>query len=144
MKFPAPSRRAAILLIDDNVDLAKILTQALQRAGHTVWMTENSKEGLKLLQQHAIDILITDLVMPEQDGIETIQLARKLRPELRIIAISGDAPRHAGLYLKLAEKLGADRSLLKPFPLQALFAAIEEVFPPRPDPRAQGASDENR
>jgi CheY-like chemotaxis protein len=130
---PAEARPAAILVIDDNAELAKVLTQALQQAGHTVWQTESAKAGLKLLQQHPIDILITDLVMPEQDGIETIQLARKIRSDLRIIAISGDAPRHARLYLEVAGKLGADRSLLKPFNLRALFDAIEELWPPRPD-----------
>lgn len=130
---PTSPRPAAILVIDDNADLAAVLTRALQHAGHTVWTTESAKHGLKLLQQHPIDILITDLVMPEQDGIETIQLARKLRPKLRIIAISGDAPRHAQLYLKVAGKLGAHRSLLKPFKLQDLFDAIEEVWPARPD-----------
>jgi DNA-binding response OmpR family regulator len=132
----AQPRRARILVIDDNMDLARVLAQALQQAGHTVWMTEDAKEGMRLLQQHPIDILITDLVMPEQDGIETIQSARKLRPNVRIIAISGDAPRHAAIYLQMAEKLGADRSLLKPFHLGALFAAIEEVFPARPDAAA--------
>jgi len=132
----APPRRATIVVIDDNVELAKVLTQALQHAGHTVWMTDDAKEGVRLLQLHSVDILITDLVMPEQDGIETIQLARKLRPNLRVIAISGDAPRHAGVYLKLAEKLGADRTLLKPFQLGALFEAIEDVFPARSDAAA--------
>lgn len=130
---PTSPRPAAILLIDDNAELAIVLTQALRHAGHTVWATESAKDGVKLLQQHPIDILITDLVMPEQDGIETIQLARQLRPNLRIIAISGDAPRHAQLYLKVAGKLGADRSLLKPFKLEDLFGAIEELWPARPD-----------
>jgi CheY-like chemotaxis protein len=133
---PGQTRRAAILVIDDNAELANVLAHALRRVGHTVWQTESPKEGLRLLQQHAIDILITDLVMPEQDGIETIQLARKLRPEVRVIAMSGDSPRHAGLYLDMAEKLGADRSLLKPFHLAALLAAVEELAPARPDAAA--------
>jgi CheY-like chemotaxis protein len=130
------SRCAAILVIDDNAELASLLAHALHRVGHTVWQTENPKEGLRLLQEHPIDILITDLVMPEQDGIETIQLARKLRPQVRVIAMSGDSPRHAGLYLDMAEKLGADRSLLKPFHLQALLTAVEELAQARPDEAA--------
>jgi DNA-binding NtrC family response regulator len=134
---PSATRRAHILVIDDNVELASVLAQALRLKGHVVWQTDSSKHGVRLLQENPIDILITDLVMPEQDGLETIQLALKLRPEVRIIAMSGDAPRYAGVYLNMAEKLGAHCSLLKPFRLEALFAAIEEVFPPPSDDTAE-------
>jgi CheY-like chemotaxis protein len=117
-----------LLIIDDNAELARVLASALQRTGHKVWVADNGKEGLKLLSQHAIDLMITDIVMPEQDGIETIQLARRANPQLRVITISGDAPRHAELYLSMTEKLGADRTLLKPFRLDALLTAVQEVL----------------
>ena len=117
-----------ILVIDDNAELARVLATALRSAGYDVWMADNGKEGMRLLAQHAIDVLVTDIVMPEQDGIETIQLARRANPALRVITISGDSPRHAELYLSMTEKLGADRTLLKPFRLETLLSAVQEVL----------------
>ena len=119
---------ANILVIDDNAELARVLAQALRHVGHTVWVADNGKDGLRLLSQHVIDLLITDVVMPEQDGIETLQLARRMNPHLRVITISGDAPRHAPLYLSMTEKFGADRSLLKPFRLETLLTTVQEVL----------------
>ena len=118
---------ASILLIDDNTPLRELLRLGLTRAGHTVWEAEDGKEGLKLLREHPIDVLVTDVVMPEQDGIVTLQLARKLRPELRVVVISGDAPRHAPLYLKIAGSLGAHKTLMKPFTMEKLLEAIGEL-----------------
>ena len=117
-----------ILLIDDNVELAELLAAALRNAGYTVWQADNAKTGMQLLREHDIGVLITDVVMPEQDGFETVQQARKERPNLRIIVISGDAPRNTPLYLEIGQKLGAHRALMKPFPLATLIETVSELL----------------
>lgn len=114
-----------ILLIDDNVALRDLMALALERAGHTVLTAGTGKEGILLLRQNSVDALVTDVVMPDQDGLETLQQARRLRPDLRIVVISGDSPRHAPLYLKIAGHLGAHQTLQKPFAIPELLAAVE-------------------
>jgi DNA-binding response OmpR family regulator len=119
----------SILLIEDNVALSRLVEMALVKEGYQVVVTDRGKAGIALLREHPeVSLLITDVVMPEQDGIETIQIARKIKPELRIIVISGDSPKHAALYLKMAGQLGAHRTLLKPFSLTALLATVKDVL----------------
>ncbi|MES2692732.1 MAG: response regulator [Verrucomicrobiota bacterium] len=125
---------ASVLLIDDNDPLRELMSLALAREGHQVWNASNSKDGIDLLRQHTIDLLITDIVMPDKDGLETMQLARKVRPDLRVIVISGDSPRHAPLYLGIASKLGANKTLMKPFAITTLHAAVNELCPPAQTP----------
>jgi CheY-like chemotaxis protein len=116
---------SAILVIEDNETLRELFQLALARAGHEVWVADNGKDGIKLLQAHPIDVMITDVVMAGQDGLESVQIARKLRPKLPVIVISGDAPRHAPLYLKLAGHFGANKVLLKPFPIETLISTVQ-------------------
>ena len=94
--------------------------------GHAVVTATDGREGLKIVQSQPFDILVTDLVMPDQDGLEVLQVVRKQHPHIRVIVMSGDSPRHAELYLKIARQLGAHQTLLKPFAIEALLAAIAE------------------
>lgn len=120
---------AKILLVDDNAELRRMMEATLSRAGHHVQAAPGGKEGIQLLKQQEFDLLITDIVMPEQDGFETVQIARKLRPALRILVMSGDSPRHAPLYLKTAAFLGAHQTLLKPFTVGDLAEAVKAALP---------------
>lgn len=121
-----------ILLIDDSDPLRELMATALTREGHTVVQASDGKAGIELLRSHHVDLLITDVVMPDQDGLVTLQIARKLRPDLKVIVISGDSPRFAALYLDIANKFGATKTLRKPFTLPEFSAAVREFCPPGP------------
>ncbi len=116
-----------ILLIEDDEPLRTVLAATLRDAGHRVQQAANGREGLKLFVKEPADVIVTDLIMPEQEGIETITTLRKEHPDLPIIAISGGLV-HAAAYLKAAQKLGANRALAKPFSSADLLRAVEEVL----------------
>jgi CheY-like chemotaxis protein len=118
---------AAILLLEDNDIFREVLTEALTRAGHTVCADTDGRRVAELLQAHPVDLLVTDLSMPNRDGVETILALRRSHPQLPVIAMSGDATSHAALYLSIATKLGAVRTLQKPFAVDALLAAVRDV-----------------
>lgn len=118
---------ANILLIDDDEALRDVLAIFLGEADHEVRLAANGKQGLMLFKQSPADVVVTDLIMPEQEGIETITALRKLNPRLPIIAISGGVV-HAPAYLKVAAKLGAHRALAKPFTSEELLQAIAGVL----------------
>jgi YesN/AraC family two-component response regulator len=90
----------------------------------------DGKESIRLLERNHIDVLVTDIVMPDQDGLATISIARKQRPKLKIVVISGDSPRYAELYLKTAGLMGAHKTLRKPFSISDLLQAVRETLPP--------------
>lgn len=127
---------ARILIIDDEEDIRQILATVLRRLGHEVQEAGNGAEGLKLYRQEPADLVITDLVMPEKEGLSTIMDLRKIAPAARIIAISGGLAHDPKLYLHMAEKLGADRILRKPFQLPELETAVAETLALRRSPTA--------
>jgi len=118
---------AHILLIDDESGLREILAQALTAAGHTVTEAENGHLAVECLHTESFDLVITDLVMPEQDGIETIMTLRYQFPSVPVIAMSG-APRNAPLYLQIATNLGVRRALEKPFRMETLLNAVDHTL----------------
>jgi CheY-like chemotaxis protein len=116
---------AQILLIEDDDRLRSLLSCVLQRAGHTVVAASGGQKGLDLAHAEPPDLVVTDLVMPDTEGLETIIELRQDFPDLPIIAMSG-----AGLgshYLKAAAKLGATLTLAKPFTMEAFVEAVEQV-----------------
>lgn len=125
---------ATVLIIDDEPGMRAIMRRALEHAGHAVVAASNGAEGLKRISEAPIDIVVTDLLMPELDGIELIFNLRKTRPNLRVIAISGGGQLPPDGYLKIAQRGGARRILIKPFELRELLIAIEEELKPDPNP----------
>jgi DNA-binding NtrC family response regulator len=119
---------ATILVIDDDYQMRAMLQQMLMRAGHRVIEAANGREGLNLYRTEPTDLIITDLIMPEKEGIETIIELRKEFPSARIIAISGGGKTGILDFLPLAKKLGAVRTLSKPFERQAMVEAVQEVL----------------
>lgn len=119
---------ATILLLEDDEAFRAVLREALRRAGHKLVEAADGSRLAGLMDGHRFDLVITDLVMPNRDGIETIMALRTSHPKLPVIAMSGDAQTHARLYLKVAEKLGAVQTLHKPFPIDQLHAAIRKVL----------------
>lgn len=118
---------ASILIIDDDDLLRKVLSKALGHAGHTVLQAADGAQGLDLFHASAVDIVLTDLIMPVQEGVETILQLRRDAPHVPIIAMSGGAS-NAELYLEIAGKVGARRVLAKPFTPKELLVVIDEVL----------------
>ncbi len=123
---------ASILIIDDNPDFRRMLERVLSRAGHRIATAAGGHEGLARFQDCPVDVVITDIVMPEGEGVETILALRKLRPHCRIIAVSGGGYRGPDCYLGIAERLGADRVFPKPVRPDELVGAVAALAVPRP------------
>jgi DNA-binding NtrC family response regulator len=121
-------RVARVLVLDDEDEVRSVLMRALQRAGHEVLEAEDGREGLGLARTHAIDLVVTDLVMPEVDGLEFIRELARLRPGIPVIAISGGGVWDARSLLEVAGALGALRTLSKPFELDAFLSLVAEAL----------------
>jgi DNA-binding response OmpR family regulator len=120
---------ANILVIDDEAPMRRFVALALARQGHAVAEAADGAAALKILAERPTDLVITDLLMPETDGIETIMELRRLYPMTKIIAISGGGEYRSGAdFLRAAESLGADLTLTKPFQFQALLPAVQALL----------------
>ena len=119
---------ARILVIDDQTAVLATIEAILESLGHTAVVTENAKHGLAMIDAEDFDLLITDIFMPDIDGLETIRLARGKKPQLPIIVMSGSTISGGhGLepnFLAMATKLGAIHSMRKPFKRAELAEAI--------------------
>lgn len=120
---------AKILLLDDEPDLLQAMTRVLQAAGHTVVTFDNGRAGIAHLKTDPPDLLITDIFMPEMEGLETIKTVHRLRPDLPIIAISGGNFQRAD-YLTYAREFGAAATLRKPFRLAELVELVTKLLAP--------------
>jgi DNA-binding response OmpR family regulator len=126
---------ARILIIEDDDLLRTLLAQTLTEAGHTVYQAADGRQGCDLFLATAADLVLTDIIMPGQEGIETILKLRHQRPTVAIIAMSGGAT-HSRFYLDIAAKLGAHRILAKPFLPADLLKLIDEVLAEKTPPPA--------
>jgi CheY-like chemotaxis protein len=120
---------ARILLIDDDDPFRTMLSQTLEHFGHAVVQACNGEEGLRLLAQAHPDLVITDIVMPEKEGVEVLMELRESLPPMKIIVISGGGRGKDADYLGIAKLLGASAVLAKPFSTDALLDTIEQVLP---------------
>lgn len=118
---------AHILLIDDDEQLREMMEMMLIAAGHMVTTAGDGEEGVQRFRSQPADLVITDIVMPNQEGIETIRELRAEYPRVGIIAMSGGA-NYSGVWLAMASKLGASRTLLKPFTIPQLAEAVAAVL----------------
>jgi len=119
---------ACILIIDDEDDLRRIMRNALVKQGHDVIEARNGTDALDLFEQNPADLVVTDIMMPESDGIEIIIALRRKDPDIRIIAISGGGRVGDTDYLTMAKKFGATQVLAKPFRRQQLVDAVAECL----------------
>ena len=119
---------ASILIVDDDGAVRHMMRRALERAGHRVSEAEDGAAGMRLYRDTPVDLVITDLYMPGQDGIETIQQLRDEFPRSRIIAMSGGASVAASGPLRDAEMFGADATLAKPFTMQHLNDVVAGIL----------------
>jgi DNA-binding NtrC family response regulator len=116
-----------VLVIDDEAMVRKIVRKMLERSGHKVVEAENGKLGIELLTSDAFDLVITDIIMPEMEGIETLINVKRQRPDTQVIAMSGGGRTGNVDFLQTAQKLGAAAILHKPFTMNSLSAAVEEA-----------------
>jgi CheY-like chemotaxis protein len=119
-----------VLVIEDDIDFSQDLCRALQKEGFHVFMAQNGKQGIAMYQKYLADLVITDILMPEQDGIEVIMSLRKDFPDIKIIAISGGGQGGTGQeYLESARIIcNMKYTLAKPFSRDELFYMINEVL----------------
>lgn len=117
---------ARILVIDDNEGYRQMVRQMLEMAGYEVVDAEDGAEGVKVFQAERPDLVITDVIMPEQEGIETIIGLRRLDADIQIIAMSGGGGIDADDLLSIAGKLGAQQILAKPFRRDQLLASVRQ------------------
>ena len=119
---------AKILIIDDEEQVRLYLRSILEPEGHEVVEAPDGKVGLQLYREEPVDLIITDVFMPEKEGLETIRELRREYPEVKIIAISGGGRTGNLDFLPLAKTFGALRTLAKPFDRQEMLDAVQEVL----------------
>jgi DNA-binding response OmpR family regulator len=119
---------ARILIIDDEDQPRRMLQQVLIRAGYEVVEARDGNQGLQLFRVSQTDLIITDILMPEKEGLETIIDLRREFPAVKIIAVSGGGRTGNLNFLEVAKRLGAQRTLQKPFELQEMLAAVRDLL----------------
>jgi CheY-like chemotaxis protein len=124
---------ANILVIDDEEPIRAIIRRGLERVGHTIVEASDGADGVRLFEGSCFNLVITDLFMPGQEGIETILELRERSPEIKILVISGGLSFRGRTVdkegpLSDAEALGADASLNKPFQLRQLVEVVNDLL----------------
>ena len=117
-----------ILVIDDDDDVRETVCELLEVAGYDVVAAPNGRVGLKMLSERGADVVITDIFMPEMEGIETIMTLRASRPGVPIIAMSGGGKWDTVQSLKTAHHLGAMETLPKPITFDSLMRAVDAAL----------------
>lgn len=117
-----------ILVIDDDEQIRWMLRQMLEHEGYEVVDAPDGKVAMILQQEEPADLIITDLLMPEKDGIETIREMRKGFPHVKIIAISGGGAIGPEEYLDLAEKLGSNHTFVKPVRRKEMLEVVRDLI----------------
>ena len=116
---------SSILVVDDEEQIRRLICQTLERAGYHVTEARDGKEALLLHRLAPADLVIMDILMPDQDGLETTVALRQESPDVKIIVITGGSDMIGILnYLDVAKMLGAHRTLQKPFEMKTLLETI--------------------
>jgi len=117
--------RVRILVVDDELSIRMLFRKVLERAGYEVVEAANGKAAMSRLRERKISLIITDLVMPEQEGVETIRQLRQSYPELKVIAMSGA---FGARLLRTAELLGAQATLIKPVSPATILQVTQDIL----------------
>jgi DNA-binding response OmpR family regulator len=117
-----------VLIVEDDKELREMLKLSLSRRNFMVLEAENGKDAITHFKPLITDLVVTDLIMPEEDGLKVVIKLRELKPSIKIIAISGGGKVGPGSYLNLAKALGADAIYSKPFSINELIAKIEQLL----------------
>ena len=125
-----PAPRKSILVVEDDSTIRALMTRVLSRHGFDVREVADGRRAIDVARSSAFDLVITDLVMPELEGLETIRVLRRECPSLDILAVSGA---YGGAFLHAAELLGARATLAKPFDTDALVDAVQRIIESQSD-----------
>src|SRR5262245_47964310 len=119
-----PKKR--ILVVDDEPTVCSFLSTALSDAGYDVVTAEDGR--LRGIDVAGVDLALVDIFMPERDGFEVIQHLRKTRPDIGLVAMTGDPNYHGREALDIVRRLGADAAISKPFSMKAVLSICEDVL----------------
>ncbi len=117
-----------ILVVDDDPGMREMVKLLLNDEGYHVFEAANGKHAMECLKNESPDLVITDIIMEEMDGVEIIMEIRENYPDIKIIAMSGGSKISAAHYLESASDLGADYAFTKPFALPDMLKAIKELI----------------
>ena len=117
-----------ILIIDDEPYILLMLKKMLEKAGYEVDLASNGQQGMQIFEKDKVDLVITDIIMPDKEGLEIILEMKKQRPDLKIIAISGGGRISPESYLECAAHFGASKVFQKPFKQKELVSAVNELI----------------
>ncbi len=134
---------ATVLIIDDNDAFRTAAALALRKAGYTVHEAGDGTQGLAKIAETPVDVVVTDIVMPNTDGVQAITAIRQRFPDMPILAISGGDPHSAG-YLKIAQMIGATRVLQKPFVPAVFMRTVAALVATRARPSSPESPDAQR
>jgi len=118
----------SILIIDDDAEIREYMVSALSEFGYRLYTAEDGVAGLNCFQENSIDLVITDIYMPKMHGLELIRTLRKINPEIKILAISGDNRDYNHHALDWAEAAGAFEILEKPFEHDQFISMIKMII----------------
>lgn len=119
---------AHILVVDDEAEVRQLIQDLLTREGHELIFAENGRQALERARNRPLDLVITDLIMPEMEGLETIRGLRREHKNLKIIAISGGGRTDPNDYLRTARVFGACKTLQKPFMVAEFLGTVKDVL----------------
>ena len=117
-----------ILVIDDEPDILKLISKILEKAGYKVMTAENGRLAEKLFNEHPFDLVITDIVMPQKEGLDIILQLKENNPDTKILAISGGGKTELAEYLDAARAAGAHAIVKKPFEIGHLLNKVEQLL----------------
>lgn len=135
---PTTESAASILLVDDDPDFRGMVRIAFQRAGYTVHEAENGNAALAIMERHAVDLVVTDIIMPEADGYEIILRLKAQQSRPPLIAVTGGSVRLRMELPGMARLLGAEAAFEKPVDLKALLAEVGRLLAARKDGGREG------
>ncbi len=119
--------KAKILVIDDEAEICSSVKERLTMEGYHVWIAADGRKGLQLYHDHQVDLVITDVLMPELDGLEVVRTLRRFSSTLLVIAMSGGGT-HDLDFLVEAKEFGANCTIPKPFSLEELVAMVHDLL----------------
>jgi len=117
-----------ILIIDDEAQILFMLKKMLERYGYETELATNGIDGIALFKKCQPDLVITDIIMPEKEGLETIREMKRIKSDLKIIAMSGGGKVSAENYLMIAKIFGASKIVAKPFAVKEMLSAVKELL----------------
>jgi len=128
MNFYNDFTMQGILIVENDTELKEMISAALVRRKFTVIEASNGKEAIAHFKPLVTDIVITNIIMPEEDGLGVIRKLKALKPKLKVIAMSGGGKASPRNYLSVAKVLGANATIAKPFQINDLISIVENLI----------------